>query len=59
VLHALAEGGAGDVVLANRTAATARKLAREFAATAADLSVLRHETLLASRNLVVNCTRLA
>lgn len=56
VLHALREGKAADVVLANRTVDTARKLAREFGVTATDLSVLHHEALLASRTLVVNCT---
>ncbi len=56
VLHALGEGGADDVVLANRTVATARKLARELGGTATDLSVLQHGELLASRTLVVNCT---
>ena len=56
VLHALREGGAGDVVLANRTVLTARRLAREFAATAVGLDALEHEALLASRTLVVNST---
>jgi len=56
VLHALREGGARDVVLANRTVATARKLAREFGVTAVGLDALGHDALLASRHLVVNST---
>lgn len=56
VLHALREGGAADVVLANRTRATAVKLAREFGATATALDSLEDEGLLGTRTLVVNCT---
>lgn len=56
VLHALRECGARDVVLANRTVANARKLAREFGATAVGLDALAHDALLASRHLVVNST---
>jgi len=56
VLRALRDGGARDIVLANRTVATARKLAREFGVTAMGLDALDHQTLLASRTLVVNCT---
>ncbi|MFN2425229.1 MAG: shikimate dehydrogenase [Candidatus Binatia bacterium] len=56
VLHALGEGGARDVVLANRTVATARRVAREFGATAVGLDALQHDALLASRTLVVNST---
>jgi shikimate 5-dehydrogenase len=56
VLHALRTGGAADVVLANRTKATAAKLAREFKATAATLDALSDRELLDSRSLVVNCT---
>ncbi|MFN2376626.1 MAG: shikimate dehydrogenase [Candidatus Binatia bacterium] len=71
VLHALREGGAADIVLANRTPATARQLAREFGAPAAGakrspaksplvrpsgLAALADHELLATRTLVVNCT---
>jgi len=56
VLHALRDGGAKEVVLANRTVATARKLAREFGTAAAGLGALEDESLLASRTLVVNST---
>jgi shikimate dehydrogenase len=56
VLHALREGKAADVVLANRTKATAVKLAREFGATATALDSLEDEGLLGTRTLVVNCT---
>jgi shikimate dehydrogenase len=56
VLHALREGGARDVVLANRTVAKAKSLVREFGGVARDLSALDDATLLASRTLVVNCT---
>jgi shikimate dehydrogenase len=56
VLHALREGGAANVVLANRTKTKAAKLAREFAAEAAGLDALEHADLLSTRTLVVNCT---
>jgi shikimate dehydrogenase len=56
VLHALREGGAANVVLANRTKTKAAKLAREFAAEAAGLNALEHADLLSTRTLVVNCT---
>ena len=56
VLYALKSGGAKDVVLANRTAAKAAKLAKEFGAKAAPLGALADKALLASRTLVVNCT---
>lgn len=56
VLHALREGGAADVVLANRTKPKAVKLAREFGATATSLDSLTDAGLLGTRTLVVNCT---
>lgn len=63
VLHTLREGGASDVVLANRTVATATKLAREFQRSgkaklvrATGLDALVDAALLKTRTLVVNCT---
>jgi shikimate dehydrogenase len=56
VLHALREGGAAHVVLANRTKAKASKLAREFGAAASGLEAMEDAALLATRTLVVNCT---
>ncbi|HEY2774489.1 MAG TPA: shikimate dehydrogenase [Candidatus Binatia bacterium] len=56
VLHALREGGASRVVLANRTRAKATKLAREFGAEATGLDALTNAELLRSCTLVVNCT---
>jgi shikimate dehydrogenase len=56
VLHALREGGAADVVLANRTKAKAAKLARELGASASGLEALEDAALLSTRTLVVNCT---
>jgi shikimate dehydrogenase len=56
VLHALRDGKAADVVLANRTKAKAVRLAREFGAKAAGLDALNDAALLATRTLVVNCT---
>lgn len=56
VLHALREGRAREVVLANRTVAKATRLAREFDAEAAGLNALEDAALLADRTLVVNCT---
>lgn len=71
VLHALRVGGAADIVLANRTPARARQLAREFSTPAtratragtrealvrpSGLGALADHDLLATRTLVVNCT---
>lgn len=56
VLHALREGGAAQVVLANRTKPKAVKLAREFGAEASGLHALEGADLLGTRTLVVNCT---
>jgi shikimate dehydrogenase len=56
ILHALREGGAAHVVLANRTKAKAAKLAREFVANASGLDALEDRSLLSTRTLVVNCT---
>ncbi len=63
VVYALAEGGAADVVIANRTLAKAKRLAREFSRRstpiqAAGLGVLEDVGLLENRRLVVNCTSL-
>lgn len=63
VIHALAAAGAADVVIANRTVAKARKLARTFGKRegrirAADLEILDDIDFLADRQLVVNCTPL-
>lgn len=58
VMYALREGGAVDVVLANRTKAKAVRLAKEFGATATALDSLEDVGLLGTRTLVVNCTPL-
>ena len=61
VVHALLEAGAADVVIANRTMARARALAKVFSKSRARLSVAPLDVLedfdfLESRQLVVNCT---
>jgi len=56
VLHALKTGGAKEVLLANRTASKAARLAKEFGAAAVPLAALEDEAVLSSRTLVVNCT---
>lgn len=61
VLYALVRHGAADIVVANRTVAKAKKLARLFsgvrgAIRVADLDILDNFDFLPSRHLVVNCT---
>jgi len=61
VVHALLEGGAADVVIANRTGARARALAKAFSKSRARLHVVSLDALedfdfLESCQLVVNCT---
>jgi len=61
VLYALVKHGAADIVIANRTIAKAKKLARQFgevrgAIRVADLDILDNFDFLPSRHLVVNCT---
>jgi shikimate dehydrogenase len=63
VVYALAQAGASDIVIANRTISKARKLATTFGKRpgvlrAADLEVLDDIDLLSDRQLVVNCTPL-
>ncbi|HYB98589.1 MAG TPA: shikimate dehydrogenase [Candidatus Limnocylindrales bacterium] len=60
IVHALLAHDAAEIVLANRTVAKARKLARHFESgrrlRAAGLEVLGDADFLASRHLVINCT---
>jgi shikimate dehydrogenase len=61
VVHALLEGGAADVVVANRTLKRARSLVKAFSKSrvrlaAVPLDVLEDFDFLESRQLVVNCT---
>ncbi len=61
VVHSLVATGAADIVIANRTAAKARKLARQLGGEAAnirtaDLEILDDFDFLATRQLVVNST---
>ncbi len=61
VLYALVKHGAADIVIANRTVARAKKVARQFAAgrgpiRVADLDILDNFDFLPSRQLVINCT---
>ncbi len=62
-VYALLEGGAAEVVLANRTLARAKQIARRYSRhrsriRAASLEVLEDAELLGSRQLVVNATSL-
>jgi shikimate dehydrogenase len=61
VLYALLRAGAADIVIANRTASKARKLARQLGgrggnARGTELEILDDIDFLADRQLVVNCT---
>ncbi len=60
-VYALAEAGAADIVIANRTLAKARRLARAFEAhkdklAVAPLDALEDPDFLDTRQLVINCT---
>ncbi len=61
IVYALVKAGVSSIVIANRTLANARRLARVFDShqekiEAADLDVLDNFDFLATRQLVVNCT---